>query len=428
MKTYINPPKSDWEQICTRPVLKRKNIEQLCKDIFNDVALKGDEAILEYGKLFDDVELSKLELPKSDLETGAKAISGELKKALDVAYVNIWKFHKTQAVTLEKMAVETMPGVLCWQEPRPIERVGLYVPGGTAPLISTVLMLGVPAQIAGCKEIILTTPPQKDGALNPAICYAALKVGVSKVIMAGGIQAVAALTFGTESVPKVDKIFGPGNQYVTAAKQYAEKYGVAMDMPAGPSEVMVVADETANPSYVAADLLSQAEHGVDSQVVLIALSGKVVDRVNGEIKRQLQLLPRKNIVQKTLKNSLCLTFSGRKVAMQFANMYAPEHIILSVARPNELTKQTINAGSVFLGNYSPESAGDYASGTNHALPTNKWAKSYGGVSVDSFVKKVTFQKLTVSGLQRLAPTIVAMAQAEGLEAHAKAVMIRTQAK
>jgi len=323
-----------------------------------------------------------------------------------------------------KETVETVSGVTCWREARPIERIGIYVPGGSAPLISTVLMLGVPAQLAGCGLIVLCTPPNLNGAVNPAICYAAQKVGVNKLALVGGAQAIAGLALGTTSLPQVDKIFGPGNQYVTAAKMVAQKLGVAIDLPAGPSEVMVLADSSANPSYVAADLLSQAEHGPDSQVVLVSASLAIAARVQQELKRQLETLPRKEIATRALANSYSVVFPNLNKALSFANTYAPEHLILSIKRPDLGAAKVMNAGSVFLGNYSPESAGDYASGTNHTLPTGGVARSYGGVSLDSFVKKLTFQSLSLSGLKNLAPTIQTLAQAEGLEAHARAVSIR----
>jgi histidinol dehydrogenase len=325
---------------------------------------------------------------------------------------------------LQTIEIETQPGIRCWRESRAIERVGLYIPGGTAPLFSTVLMLGVPAQLAGCNEIILCTPPQSDNSINGAICYAAQLVGVSKIIKVGGSQAIAALSLGTESVPKVDKIFGPGNQYVTAAKLYAQRYGVAMDMPAGPSEVMVLADSTAKPEFVAADLLSQAEHGSDSQVVLVATSNAIAESVLAEINQQLTDLPRSKIAEAALTNSFCVVMEDSEEAIAFANQYAPEHLILSVTNPEIVAKQVKNAGSVFLGNYTPESAGDYASGTNHTLPTNGWARSYSGLSLESFCKYVTFQSITEAGAKALATTVMTMAEAEGLTAHKRAMELR----
>jgi histidinol dehydrogenase len=426
MKVYKNPKQSEWEQLCSRPALWQEDLDKLCLEVFETIKAKGDQALKDYTKQFDGVSLDSVILDEATVKLLANKTPQNLKRAIDEAYKNIFKFHESQVLKIK--IVETRQGVRCWQESRAVERVGVYIPGGSAPLISTVLMLGVPAKIAGCREIVLATPPQQDGKINAAICYAAQKVGVTKIVMAGGVQAIASLAVGTESVLKVDKIFGPGNQYVTAAKQYAGKYGVAIDIPAGPSEVMVVADETANPAFVAADLLSQAEHGPDSQAVLVATSMKIVSEVNTQLTKQLMTLPRKDIAQEALSNSFGVVLSDVDECLSFANTYAPEHIILSVSSPKEWASKVASAGSVFLGNYSPESAGDYASGTNHTLPTAGWAKSYGGVSLDSFVKKITFQELTDEGLQKLGPTIEVMAEAEGLMAHARAVTIRTQAK
>lgn len=426
MKVYKDMPKDEWEQLCARPAIKSDDLEALCEEVFDAVQKDGDKAVLSYTKKFDSVELESLVMSAATIDELARKISTQLKNAVDMAYENIKKFHKSQK--LQPKQIETTDGVMCWQESRPVEKVGIYVPGGSAPLISTVLMLGVPAQLAGCKEVVLCTPPNKDGLINSAICYAAQKVGVTKIAMVGGIQAIAALTCGTKSVPKVEKIFGPGNQYVTAAKQYAMKYGVAIDIPAGPSEVMVVADDSAEPSFVAADLLSQAEHGPDSQVVLVTTNVTIFEKVRQELSTQLNRLPRKDIAEAALNNSFCIVLSDLNDCIDFANTYAPEHLILSINDSEALAKKVNNAGSVFLGNYSPESAGDYASGTNHTLPTGGWAKSYGGVSLDSFIKKVTFQQLTKSGLEKLGPAIEELARAEGLQAHARAVTIRTNAK
>lgn len=428
MKQYNNPPRASWTRLCKRPALEQTGINQTIQSVFDVVKANGDKALTELTKQFDEVKLVELALSQQALEALAEQTTSKVRGAVDVAYNNIEAFHLAQKLDIKKETVETMTGVLSWRESRPIERVGLYVPGGSAPLISTVLMLGVPAQIAGCKEIVLCTPPRKDGTVEPAICYAALKVGATKLVTVGGVQAIAALAIGTDSVPKVDKIFGPGNQYVTAAKQFALKYGVAIDMPAGPSEVMVVADDSANPAFVAADLLSQAEHGTDSQVVLVTTEKKFAAAVNAKLYTQLESLPRKQIAAGALKNSFCVVFDGLDKAMQFVNSYAPEHLILSVKQPGKWAAKVWSAGSVFLGNYSPESAGDYASGTNHTLPTNGWARSYGGVSLESFVKKVTFQSLSKSGLKGLASTIETLAEAEGLEAHKLAVTIRLRAK
>lgn len=423
MKTYKNIPKSEWERLCSRPALTKDDLQAFCAEVFAKVQKDGDKAVIGYEKQFSQVNIKSIIVNEETLRAQASKVSTELKKAIDIAYQNIQKFHSQQKEPIQK--IQTMPGVVCWREARAIEKVGLYIPDGTAPLVSTALMLGVPAQIAGCGQIVLTTPANSDGTINPAICYAALKIGASQVICAGGAQAIAALTIGTKSIPKVDKIFGPGNQYVTAAKQYAVNYGVAIDMPAGPSEVMVIADETADPAFVAADLLSQAEHGTDSQVVLLTTSSAMLSKVKTEISKQLKQLPRNEIAAETLVNSFCMQLSSLSDCMEFANMYAPEHLILSVKNSGKVAATVVNAGSVFLGNYSPESAGDYASGTNHTLPTAGWAKSYGGVSLDSFVKKITFQVISEAGLQKLGPTIELLANAEGLQAHARAVSIRT---
>ncbi len=424
MKTFINPPASKWQALCKRPVMSNNNLEATISDVFERVRSQGDTALLAYTKQFDGLTLRNITIDSDDLLRLAKQLPGDLRQAIDIAYANISAFHKAQRASLQPIEVETQPGVRCWREPRAIERVGLYIPGGSAPLFSTVLMLGVPAQLAGCREVILCTPPQADGSVNPAICYAASLIGVSKIIKAGGAQAIAALTFGTATVPKVDKVFGPGNQYVTAAKLYAERFGIAIDMPAGPSEVMVIADSTARPDFVAADLLSQAEHGPDSQVVMVTTKSSIAQAVSIELDGQLDALPRREIAQQALTNSFCVVFNNTNEAMAFANEYAPEHLILSVSNPKKAAKQVGNAGSVFLGNYSPESAGDYASGTNHTLPTNGWARTYSGLSLESFCKYVTFQSITQKGAKALAPTVTAMAEAEGLIAHKRAMEIR----
>lgn len=419
----MKPYSSSSESLLKRPSVGSEKLESVVSAVFADVELSGDEAVKRYTYRFDQVTLDELAIDLSEVRTLADKTPKKLRLALDRAYDNIRKFHKTQVLQVTGK-MESSAGVYCWSEARPIDKVGLYIPGGSAPLVSTVLMLGVPAQIAGCREIVMCTPPGKDGRIRPEICYAALKVGVTTLVSAGGAQAIAAMTFGTQSVPSVDKLFGPGNQYVTAAKQYAQKYGVAIDLPAGPSEVMVIADETAVPAYVAADLLSQAEHGPDSQVVLVTTDKTLYSGVESCLEEQLADLPRRGIAAKALENSYCLLVDTRQEAAKFANEYAPEHLILSVETPSEMAKMIVNAGSVFLGNYSPESAGDYATGTNHTLPTSGWARSIGGVGVGSFQKMVSFQRLTREGLKDLADTIVELAQAEGLEAHKRAVTIR----
>jgi histidinol dehydrogenase len=425
MRIYKNPAKARWAGLCRRPETSAENLRSVVAEVFRTVAADGDKALLDYTERFDKVSLGSVTVPLPELERSAGQVPSKLKEAIDRAYDNVTKFHKSQLPDTNKELVETAPGVTCWRELRPIERVGLYVPGGSAPLVSTALMLGVPAMLAGCREIILCTPPAPDGSVNPAISYASLKVGATKLVRVGGIQAIAALCEGTASVGKVDKIFGPGNQYVTAAKQYAAAAGkAAIDMPAGPSEVMVVADAGANPEFAAADLLSQAEHGPDSQALLVTDNLEQAESIRAALRLQLKVLPRSEIAAKALSNSFFAVFDSIDTALEFSNAYAPEHLILALRRPDRYVKAVLNAGSVFLGDYSPESAGDYASGTNHTLPTNGWARSYGGVSLDSFVKKVTFQSLTEPGLAGLVPTIVTLARAEGLEAHARAASIR----
>jgi histidinol dehydrogenase len=425
MKTYINPSKDKWLKLCKRPETSKSDVSSIVAEVFKNVEVKGDVALQEYTQKFDNVSISSVIVSKETMKKWANKTAPELKKAIDEAYATIRKFHEAQAIDVNKETVETIKGILCWREPRAIERVGLYVPAGNAPLISTVLMLGVPAQLAGCRELTLCSPPQTNGKINSAICYGALKVGVTKLASVGGIQAIAALAVGTDSIEKVDKIFGPGNQFVTAAKQYANsKYSVAIDMPAGPSEQLVIADARANTEFVAADLLSQAEHGPDSQVVLLSNSLEQIERVKLALQDQLSILPRKDIVKEALNNSFCVVFNSIDTALDFSNLYAPEHLILALGQSERYVEKIQNAGSVFLGKYSPESAGDYASGTNHTLPTNGWARSYSGVSLDSFVKKVTFQSLTKKGLASLSNTIETIAKAEGLEAHARAVSIR----
>ncbi|MCB0579278.1 MAG: histidinol dehydrogenase [Phaeodactylibacter sp.] len=422
MKLYNNPDKANWPAILQRPVLEAKNLEATVQAVLDDVQRRGDAALRAYTERFDGVKLTELQVSPAELEEAEGLLPKSLKSSIQMAKANIERFHSRQVEPVQE--VETMPGVRCWRKSVAIEKVGLYIPGGTAPLFSTILMLGVPARLAGCREIILCTPPRKDGSVHPAILFTANLVGATRIFKAGGAQAVAAMAFGTETVPAVYKIFGPGNQYVTAAKQLASRRGVAIDMPAGPSEVLVCADESANPAFVAADLLSQAEHGEDSQVVLVAFSETFARRVQEAVKEQLAGLPRRSIAAKALENSSAIIVRNRQEAVELINAYAPEHLILSVEDAEGMGEQVLNAGSIFLGNYTPESVGDYASGTNHTLPTNGYARMYSGVSLDSFVKKITFQRLTREGLQALGPAVEAMAEAEELLGHKRAVGIR----
>ena len=422
IKVIRYPEKKDWQEIVKRPVFETALLEKTVKKILDKVKSKGDKAVKKYTKEFDGVKLKKLPVPEKEIIAAEKLLSKELKEAIQQAKSNIEKFHQQQLE--EVKVIETMPGIKCWRRSVAIEKVGIYIPGGTAPLFSTVLMLAIPASLAGCKEIILCSPPSKDGAIDPAILYTAGLCGVTKVFKAGGAQAIGAMAYGTESIPKVFKIFGPGNQYVTCAKQLIQKDAVAIDMPAGPSEVLVIADDMAVPEFVAADLLSQAEHGADSQVILVTSSPLLIDKIKAEIEKQLVALPRKGIAGKALLNSKIVLLNSIDEAIELSNLYAPEHLILSCSNAEELTDKIISAGSVFTGNYSPETAGDYASGTNHTLPTNGYAAAYSGVSVDSFVKKITFQQLTKEGLQNIGSTVMQMAEAEGLDAHKNAVAIR----
>ncbi|MFZ9145707.1 MAG: histidinol dehydrogenase [Sediminibacterium sp.] len=422
MNLVINPPKKEWSGVLQRPVLDAQNLLPKVQEVLDAIREKGDEAVKSYTLSFDQVNLSSLQLSDEQIHQMASSLDPQVKKAIEVAKTNIEKFHQTQLQKVEK--IETMPGVWCWRKSVGIEKVGIYIPGGTAPLFSTVLMLGIPAKIAGCKEIILCTPPNKDGKIHPAIAYAATLVGINNIYTIGGVQAIGAMAFGTESVPKVHKIFGPGNQYVTAAKQLVQQYGTAIDMPAGPSEVCVWADETAVPEFVAADLLSQAEHGADSQVLLVASQESIVVKVKHALQEQLTILPRMEFAEKALANSKAIVITQTENALELINEYAPEHLILSIQNAELMAEKVWNAGSVFIGNFSPESVGDYASGTNHTLPTNGYAKAYSGVSVDSFVKKITFQQLTERGLTNIAQTVIDMAKAESLDAHAQAVQIR----
>lgn len=422
MKRQQNPAKEEWASLCRRPTLDQQSLLATVQATYDAVRTRGDKALYELTERYDKVKLCSLALTIGDEQTEASNLDTDLRTAIDSAYANIATFHAAQAQSEKR--VETAAGVTCWRETRPIESVGLYIPGGTAPLISTMLMLGVPARLAGCKQVVVCSPPDTSGQINPAIRYVAAKCGIVTIYTVGGAQAVAAMAIGTATVPKVSKIFGPGNQYVTAAKQMAERYGVAIDMPAGPSEVLVIADETARADFVAADLLSQAEHGVDSQVVLLTTSPNLQDEISAALERQLQILPRKDIAVGALQTSLSICFDTLETAFDFANQYAPEHVILQLADADEWVRRICNAGSVFVGAYTPESAGDYASGTNHTLPTGGWAKSYAGVSLASFQRMVTFQSITSAGLASLATAIVPLAEAEGLRAHAQAVSIR----
>ncbi len=416
------PTKNTFSSLTKRPVFEKNDIENLIKGIFEKVEDEGDNALKFYAEKFDNQVLDTIEVSQQEVEEAISLVDEELKIAINKAKNNIEKFHQSQKETPQQ--IETTEGVVCWRESRAIDKVGLYIPGGTAPLFSTVLMLAVPAQIAGCKEIILCSPPQKNGKINPIILYVANLCGVSKIFKVGGAQAIAAMSLGTEAVPKVYKIFGPGNQFVTEAKIFAQKLGIAIDMPAGPSEVLVIADETANPSFVAADLLSQAEHGVDSQVVFLTTSKEILEKVKQETEAQLQDLPRKDIAEKALENSSFILLNSIEECIEFSNEYAPEHLILSIENSENILSEITNAGSIFLGNYTPESAGDYASGTNHTLPTNGNARAYSGVSLDSFVKKITIQKISEKGIQNLGKTIEKMAAEEGFFAHKNAVTLR----
>lgn len=422
MKVINYPIKEEWQEILKRPALNTESLNDTVQGILNRVKAEGDQAVLEYEAAFDKVQLASLAVTTEEIKEAEGLVSEELKAAILLAKENIETFHIAQVFTGKK--VETRPGVVCWQKAVGIEKVGLYVPGGTAPLFSTVLMLAVPARIAGCKEIVLCTPPNREGKVHPAILFAASQAGVSKIFKAGGVQAIAAMAYGTESVPKVYKIFGPGNQYVTAAKQLVSLRDVAIDMPAGPSEVEVLADASANPAFVAADLLSQAEHGVDSQAILITTSPQLVEKVMVEVEQQLSRLPRKEIAAKSLENSKLILVNSMDEAIEMTNDYAPEHLILETEDYMAVAERITNAGSVFLGSLTPESAGDYASGTNHTLPTNGYAKAYSGVSLDSFIRKITFQEISREGIQTIGPAIEIMAANEQLDAHKNAVTVR----
>ena len=425
MEIINNPDRREWEKLLKRPTKKQKKISKIVKPILKKVKRNGDNALLKFALEFDLVHMDTILVSQSDIEEANLLLPEELKEAIQLAKRNIEKFHEAQVGCT--LTVDTMPGVRCSRKSVPIEKVGLYIPGGTAPLFSTVLMLGVPARIAGCKEIILCTPPDRTGHVHPAILYTANLLGIHKIFKTGGAQAVGAMMYGTESIPRVDKIFGPGNQYVTAAKLIASQNGVAIDMPAGPSEVAVLADEGADPAFVAADLLSQAEHGTDSQVILVAYDKKIVAAVEKELEKQLKKLPRREMAELSLENSKAFIIPNEGDAIDLLNQYAAEHLILSVKNYREVAEKITNAGSVFLGYLTPESAGDYASGTNHTLPTNGYARAYSGVSVDSFVKKITFQEINPEGLRNIGRTVEIMAEAEHLQAHANAVSIRLKA-
>jgi len=426
MKIIKFPSEREWPALLSRPVFDTTKLNEVVSDVLREIKNRGDDAIREYELKFDKVSLDNLLVQDSEFTEAESLISDDLKQSIQLAKHNITTFHAAQDTVLPK--VETVPGVTCWQKAVPIEKVGLYIPGGTAPLFSTVLMLALPAQIAGCKEIVLCSPPNQEGKIHPAVLYAAKIAGVSKVFKIGGIQAIASMAYGTESVPKVYKIFGPGNQYVTAAKQLVSLRDVAIDMPAGPSEVEVLADETANPEFVASDLLSQAEHGVDSQAILITTSENVATQVIEEVEKQTALLPRKDIAEKALANSKIILVKDINEAIRATNEYAPEHLIISTKEYRTLAEQITNAGSIFLGHLTPESAGDYASGTNHTLPTNGYAKAYSGVNLDSFRKKITFQEITPEGLRSIGPAIEIMAETESLFAHKNAVTLRLKTK
>lgn len=422
MKIYQYPDKNSWSELIKRPVIKREELTEIVADIFKNVQENGDQALIDFNKKFDYAEVKNITVSDEEIKNSENLVSSELKFAIQQAKDNITKFHASQIPEIEK--IETTKGIVCWRENRAIEKVGIYIPGGTAPLFSTVLMLAIPAQLAGCKEVILCTPPDKNGNINPAILYTAKLCGVTEIFKTGGAQAIAAMTFGTESIPNVYEIFGPGNQYVVAAKEYCQTFGVAIDMPAGPSEVLVIADEQGIPAFCAADLLSQAEHGNDSQVIFISTDEKIFNQTIQETEKQIKELPRNDFAKESLKNSYFILLNTIDDALEFSNLYAPEHLILALEEFEKYIPKIQNAGSVFLGNYSCESAGDYASGTNHTLPTNGFAKNYSGVSLDSFVKKITFQNVSKEGLKNLGKTIELMAEAEGLFAHKNAVSIR----
>ena len=425
MKKILKPKSSEWAAMLKRPTQTVADIEKTVVQIFDEIKNDGDTAVKKYTEKFDGISPDQLRISQAEIEQASDLLDDKLKESIELAKNNIAKFHKAQVT--ETVEVETSNGVKCWQQKKPIQKVGLYIPGGTAPLFSSILMLAIPAKIAGCREVVLCTPPGKDGKINPAILYTANLCGIDQIFKVGGIQAIGAMTFGTQEIPKVYKIFGPGNQFVTVAKQLATKYQVAIDMPAGPSELLVYADDTANPAFVASDLLSQAEHGVDSQVVLVSTSEMIIDKVIEEVQDQLAVLPRKAIAEKAIENSVAILIDSEEEAMDIINEYGPEHFIVCSNNEGYFVENVENAGSVFVGNYSPESAGDYASGTNHTLPTNGYAKQYSGVNLDSFMKSITFQKVSEQGLQNIGPAVELLAEAEGLQAHKNAVSIRLKA-
>ncbi len=422
MKIIQNPVKQTWNSLCERATVNKNSLNETVQTILTDVKNNKDSALTKYAQLLDNVSLSTFNVTKEEIENAKNLVSEELKQAIQLAKSNIEAFHNSQKE--ETVKIETTKGVSCWRKSVAIEKVGLYIPGGSAPLFSTILMLGIPAKIAGCKEIVLCTPPNKEGKVNPAILYTASLVGVTKIFKVGGAQAIGAMAYGTETIPQVYKILGPGNQFVTKAKELIQQQGVAIDMPAGPSEVLVIADETSNPVFVAADLLSQAEHGADSQAILVTTSNKVAQNVVEEVKKQLEELPRKELAKKAIENSFAVVLNSAEACVEFSNMYAPEHLILASEKAINYMDGITNAGSVFLGNFSCESAGDYASGTNHTLPTNGYAKNYSGVSLDSFVKKITFQEVSKEGIKNIGEAVELMAAAEGLQAHKNAITVR----
>ncbi len=422
MKKYFNPKKDNWASICERPLFDNTQIKKIVNDVFDNVKFNGDKALIQYTKKFDNIDLKEISFDLERIDISEIDIDPELKESIDNAFNNIYKFHESQLFVSKK--IETSKEVFCWQDKRPIENVGLYIPGGTAPLFSSVLMLAIPAMIAKCKKVILCTPPEKNGDINKAILYSAKLCNVNTIINIGGAQAIAAMSLGTKNVPKVNKIFGPGNQYVTSAKLNSIDYNTAIDMPAGPSELLVLADSKANPDYVASDLLSQAEHGPDSQVILVSLCKALIEKVEKSLKNQSKKLDRIDFINQSISNSKLIYFENKQEAVEFINEYAPEHYIINVEDETYFIENLVNAGSVFIGNYTPESAGDYASGTNHTLPTNGNAKQYSGVNLDSFMKTITFQKISKKGLINISKTVETMAEAEGLQAHKNAVTIR----
>ena len=422
MKTIILPDRGEWESLCRRPSINRNDLEEIVREILKDVKSEKDKALYTYSEKFDGVKLGNLKVSSEEISESVRQVSDQIKRAINAARENIERFHSSQLLT--EAPVETSKGVRCWRKNIPIEKAGLYIPGGSAPLFSTVLMLGIPAKLAGCKEIIICSPPGKNGKINPLILYTAQLIGITDIFKTGGAQAIAAMAYGTETIPQTYKIFGPGNQFVTKAKELVQEEGVAIDMPAGPSEVLVISDAKANPEFIAADLLSQAEHGADSQVIYLTDSGDMIENVKKEIEKQLESLPRKEIARKALGNSILIQLPSLDRCMDFSNFYAPEHLIINTSEPQNLAERVINAGSVFLGPYSCESAGDYASGTNHTLPTSGFARNYSGVSADSFLKKVTFQEITGDGIRNLGPAIEIMAEAEFLNGHKNAVSVR----